>query len=155
MWNLISKFFDSNEKQLRKMQPLIDKINALSEEYSKLSDKALQKKTEEFRSRIYYDPANNRKMFTELDKVELKKLLDNERVLLDEILPEAFAAVREASHRVSNHKHFDVQVLAGYFLYNNKITELFTGEGKTLAANLPLYLYGLTGRGAHLVTVNK
>ncbi|HVX92678.1 MAG TPA: preprotein translocase subunit SecA [Candidatus Dojkabacteria bacterium] len=154
MWNFISKFFDSNEKQLRKMQPLIDKVNALGEEYSKLSDEKLKKKTQEFRSRIYFDPTNNRKMFNELDKVELKKLLDNERALLDDILPEAFAVAREASKRVSNHKHFDVQVLAGYFLYNNKITELFTGEGKTLAANLPLYLYGLTGRGAHLVTVN-
>lgn len=71
-----------------------------------------------------------------------------------DILPEAYAVVREASHRVANHRHFDVQLMAGYFLFNNKTVELFTGEGKTLAANLPLYLYALTGKGAHLVTVN-
>ncbi len=80
--------------------------------------------------------------------------MEEEKSKLVEILPEAFAVIREASNRVANHRHFDVQVMAGYVLFDNKVAELFTGEGKTLAANLPLYLYALTGRGAHLVTVN-
>ena len=92
--------------------------------------------------------------FTTLKDEELKKNLDEEKKKLYELLPEAFAVVREASKRVANHRHFDVQLMAGYVLFDNKIAELFTGEGKTLAANLPLYLYALTGRGAHLVTVN-
>src|SRR5690606_35477142 len=85
---------------------------------------------------------------------QLKVVLDKEKELLKDILPEAFAVVREASRRVTNHRHFDVQMMAGYYLFENKIVELFTGEGKTLAANMPLYLSALTGRGAHLVTVN-
>ena len=82
---------------------------------------------------------------------ELKKVLDEEKAKLYEIIPEAFAVVREASKRVANHRHFDVQIMAGYVLFDNKVAELFTGEGKTLAANMPLYLYALTGRGAHLL----
>src|SRR5690606_37913655 len=89
-----------------------------------------------------------------LDDVTLKKTLEDEKEVLESILPEAFAVIREASRRVTNHRHFDVQMMAGYYLFEGRVVELFTGEGKTMAANMPMYLYALTGRGAHLVTVN-
>lgn len=151
---LFSNLFDSNEKQLNKMQPLIDEINGLEKGISKLSDEELKDQTEKFRKELGIDLKKSRKDFEEYNEVELEKILNTEREKLREILPKAFATVREASRRVSNHRHFDVQVMAGYVLFDNKIAELFTGEGKTLAANMPLYLYALTGRGAHLVTVN-
>jgi preprotein translocase subunit SecA len=154
MFKFLNNIFDSNEKQLVKIQPIIDQINDLEDEYAKLSDIELQSKTEEFRKKIGVDLLNARADFQELDKEQLKKVLEEEKAKLYEILPDAFATVREASKRVANHRHFDVQMMAGYVLFDNKVAELFTGEGKTLAANMPLYLYALTGRGAHLVTVN-
>jgi preprotein translocase subunit SecA len=154
MLKFIENLFDSNEKQLQKIQPIIDEINSLSEDISKLSDEELRAKTDEFRKKLNVDLEQARKDFSELNKVELEKKLSEEKKTLEEILPEAFAVVREASFRIAQHKHFDVQMMAGYVLFENKVAELFTGEGKTLAANLPLYLYALTGRGAHLVTVN-
>ncbi|MCD4756633.1 SEC-C domain-containing protein [bacterium] len=154
MLKFLNKFFDSNEKQLKKIQPTVERINELEEKYSKLSDEALKKKTKEFRKKIGVDLTKARKDFTTLDKEQLEKVLEEEKEKLYKILPEAFATVREASKRVANHRHFDVQTTAAYVLFDNKIAELFTGEGKTLAANMPLYLYALTGRGAHLVTVN-
>ncbi len=154
MLKIFSSLFDSNEKQLKKIQPTIDKINSLEEEISKLSDEELRGKTDEFRKILNVNLDTCRNDFVTLNEVELKQKLGEEKNKLYQILPEAFATVREASKRVANHRHFDVQVMAGYVLFDNKIAELFTGEGKTLAANLPLYLYALTGRGAHLVTVN-
>lgn len=154
MFKFLEKFFDSNEKQLQQIQPIVDQINGLSEKLSKLSDEELRSKTDEFRKKIGVDLENCRKDFTDLNKVELEEKLKVEREKLEEVLPEVFAVAKEASSRVAQHKHYDVQVMAGYVLFENKISELFTGEGKTLAANLPLYLYALTGRGAHLVTVN-
>lgn len=154
MFGLFTSLFDSNEKQLKKIQPTIDRINDLEGEIAKLSDDELRKKTDEFRKTLGVDLDTCRHDFVSLDSAELGKLLDDEKKRLYEILPEAFATVREASKRVANHRHFDVQLIAGYVLFDNKVAELFTGEGKTLAANLPLYLYALTGRGAHLVTVN-
>ena len=121
---------------------------------SSLSDEELRKQTDKFRKILNVDLKECRKDFQKYDEGELEKFLSDEKRKLKEILPEAFATVREASKRIANHRHFDVQVEAGYVLFDNKVAELFTGEGKTLAANLPLYLYGLTGRGAHLVTVN-
>lgn len=154
MKNILVGLFDSNEKQIKKIQKVVEEINSYEEDISKLSDTELRDKTLYFRKLLNVDLENCRKDFNRYNKVELKKILDEERLLLRGILPEAFAVVREASKRVANHRHFDVQVMAGYVLFDNKIAELFTGEGKTLAANLPLYLYALTGRGAHLVTVN-
>jgi preprotein translocase subunit SecA len=119
-----------------------------------MSDEELKKQTEKFREEIGVNLEKCRKDFENNNEVELKQILDEEKDKLKDILPEAFATVREASKRVSNHRHYDVQTMAGYVLFENKIAELFTGEGKTLAANMPLYLYALTGRGAHLVTVN-
>ncbi len=154
MFKLLAGLFDSNEKQLKKAHPIVDQINSYEEKISKLTDEQLKAKTIEFRKKIGYNPDTNRREFVTLSDTQLKKRLQEESEALDQILPEAFAVIREAANRISNHRHFDVQMLAGYFLYKNRIVELFTGEGKTLAANMPLYLYGLTGRGAHLVTVN-
>ena len=154
MIKFLEGLFDSNEKQLKKIQPLVEKINGYEDEISKLSDEELRAKTEEFRKKIFVDLDTCRTDFVNKKESILNEELDKEKRRLYEILPEAFAVVREASKRVANHRHFDVQLTAGYVLFDNKIAELFTGEGKTLAANLPLYLYGLTGRGAHLVTVN-
>jgi len=154
MIKLLEGLFDSNEKQLKKIQLIVNEINSFEEEMGKLSDKDLKKKTEEFREILNVDLEEARKEFYELGREELKRRLDEEKKVLREILPQAFAVVREASKRVANHRHFDVQAMAGYVLFDNKVAELFTGEGKTLAANMPLYLYALTGRGAHLVTVN-
>ncbi len=154
MFKFLDNLFDSNEKQLQKIQPIVDQINDLEDEYTKLSDKQLTEKTKEFREKIGVDLDNAREQFKTLNEVELERVLAEEKARLYEILPDAFATVREASKRVANHRHFDVQILAAYVLFDNKIAELFTGEGKTLAANMPLYLYSLTGRGAHLVTVN-
>lgn len=154
MFKLLASLFDSNEKQLRKIDPVIREINSLEENLSKLSDEKLSEKTVQLRKKLGVDVATVREQMARMDDVVLKKTLEEERKVLKQLLPEAFAAVREASRRVTNHRHFDVQMMAGYFLFENKTVELFTGEGKTLAANMPLYLYALTGRGAHLVTVN-
>ena len=133
---LISWFFkwlgslvDSNEKQLKKLQPIVEQINQLEPEFEKLDDAGLRARTEEFRAR----------------------LKDGET--LDQLLPEAFAAVREAAKRTIGQRHFDVQLMGGIVLHQGKIGEMKTGEGKTLVATLPLYLNALTG-GCHLVTVN-
>ena len=154
MFKFFANLFDSNEKQLGKIKPIIEKINELEPELEKLSDEELRNKTEEFREKLGVNLDTCRSDFYTLDETVLKNKLADEKKVLYEILPEAFATVREAAKRVANHRHFDVQLMAGYVLFDNKIAELFTGEGKTLAANLPLYLYSLTGRSAHLVTVN-
>ncbi len=154
MIKFLENLFDSNEKQLNKIQNIVESINSLEDEYSKLSDEELREKSTEFRKQLNVDLKQAREEFETVESKELKKKLDDERNALREILPHAYAAVREASKRVANHRHFDVQMMAGYILFDGKVAELFTGEGKTLAANMPLYLYGLTGRGAHLVTVN-
>jgi preprotein translocase subunit SecA len=154
MFKFLTNLFDSNEKQLDQIQPIIDQINDLEDEYTKLSNEELSNKTQEFRKILNVDLNTSREQFKKLNDTELTQILDEEKNKMYEILPEAFAAVREASKRVANHRHYDVQVIAAYVLFDNKISELFTGEGKTLAANMPLYLYALTGRGAHLVTVN-
>ena len=123
-------FGSSNDRYLRKLQPIIDKINGLEEAIKALSDDELRGKTAEFKARL------------------------NQEETLDEILPEAFAVVREASVRSIGLRHFDVQLIGGIVLHQGKITEMKTGEGKTLMATLPLYLNALSGRGAHLITVN-
>ncbi len=154
MFKLLSSLFDSNEKQLRKIQPVIKEINSLEESVAKLSDEKLLEKTLEFRKKLGVDREKVRGEMARMDNVTLEKTLVQERESLKDILPQAFAVIREASRRVTNHRHFDVQMMAGYYLFEGRVVELFTGEGKTLAANMPIYLYALTGRGAHLVTVN-
>src|ERR687884_2004805 len=127
----LSKLFgDSNEKELRRLQPLVDRINTLEPDFAALSDGALRDKTTEFRGRY----------------------LAGEE--LDDLLPEAFAAVRETARRTIGQRHHDVQLMGGIVLHQGKIAEMKTGEGKTLVATLPLYLNALEGKGCHLVTVN-
>ncbi|MBO9339469.1 MAG: preprotein translocase subunit SecA, partial [Chloroflexus sp.] len=121
---------DSNEKELRRLQPIVDEINRLAPAFAALSDAELRAKTDEFR----------------------KRLADGET--LDDILPEAFATVREAAARTIGLRHYDVQLIGGIVLHQGKIAEMKTGEGKTLVATLPLYLNALEGKGVHLVTVN-
>jgi preprotein translocase subunit SecA len=128
---------DPNARKIKKIQPLIAEINLLEEDIKKLSDDELQQKTLEFREKL--DKAKNDREVAEV---------------LEDILPEAFAVVREASIRVLGMRHFDVQLLGGIVLHQGQIAEMKTGEGKTLVSTLPAYLNGLTGKGVHIVTVN-
>src|SRR3954449_1893221 len=133
--------------------PLVTQISALEPEMQKLSDAELRAKTDEFRSRV-------QKKLTEAagdydDPVRVQELQQSAlKEVLEEVLPEAFAVVREAGRRVLNMRHFDVQLIGGMVLHNGKIAEMKTGEGKTLVATLPVYLNALSGRGVHVVTVN-
>jgi preprotein translocase subunit SecA len=144
--NVIAKVFGtSNERELKRIAPLVEQINALEPEMRQLSDEQLRAKTEEFRKHI-------RERVDVIEDVDEK---DSElAAALDEVLPEAFAAVREAGWRVLKMRHFDVQLIGGVVLHQGKIAEMKTGEGKTLVATLPVYLNALSGRGVHVVTVN-
>ncbi len=135
---------DPNEKKIKNILGIIDHINALEPQFEAMSDEELKAKTDEFREILAKRP-------TSPDFKTDKKL---EKEALDKILPEAFATVREAGKRVLNMRHFDVQLIGGYFLHNGHIAEMRTGEGKTLVATLPAYLNALTGKGVHVVTVN-
>ena len=131
MLNFINKLVgDSNEKALKEIQPIVDDINDLEANFEQLSDDRLQAVTGDLRSR--YQAGEN----------------------LNDLLPEAFAAVREAARRVIGMRHFDTQLIGGIVLYQGKIAEMRTGEGKTLVATLPTYLNAITGNGAHVITVN-
>ncbi|VXD17217.1 preprotein translocase subunit SecA [Planktothrix paucivesiculata] len=128
---------DPNARKLKKYQPLVTDINILEEEIQSLSDEQLRAKTGEFKEKLA--KAKNR---------------DDENLILDEILPEAFAVVREAGKRVLGMRHFDVQLLGGIILHTGQIAEMKTGEGKTLVSTLPAYLNALAGKGVHVITVN-
>ncbi len=129
--SLLEKIFGNySEKELKKITPILDKIESLEEEVSKLSDEELKAKTDEFRRRY------------------------KEGESLDDLLPEAYAVVREAGKRVLNMRHFRVQLAGGIVLHQGRIAEMRTGEGKTLVSTLPAYLNALTGDGVHIVTVN-
>ncbi len=130
--NIIEKIFGTySDKELKKIRPIVDKINSLEPEIQKLSDEELKAKTPYF-----------------------KELLANGKTL-DDILPEAFAVVREAGKRVLGMRHFDVQLIGGVVLHQGRIAEMKTGEGKTLVSTLPAYLNALEGKGVHIVTVNE
>jgi preprotein translocase subunit SecA len=143
---LIAKVFGtSNERELKRIMPMVERINALEPETKQLSDEQLRAKTDEFRQRIR----------ERMDAVEDPDDKDRElKAVLDEVLPEAFAVAREAGWRVLKMRHFDVQLVGGVVLHQGKIAEMKTGEGKTLVATLPVYLNALSGRGVHVVTVN-
>ena len=129
--SILDKIFgDSDKKYLKKIQPIVEKINSLEKDFERFSNEKLKGKTAEFKER--------------LKKGET----------LDDILPESFALVREAAKRTLGQRHFDCQLMGGIVLHQGKIAEMKTGEGKTLTATLPLYLNALEGRGCHLVTVN-
>ena len=141
---LLKIFKDPNVRKINKIMPVVDRINALEEEFSRLSDEELKAKTKEFKEILSKRPTSN-------DPKQDRIL---EKQALDEILPEAFATVREAGKRVLNLRHFDVQLIGGIFLHEGHIAEMRTGEGKTLVATLPAYLNALTGKGVHVITVN-
>jgi preprotein translocase subunit SecA len=129
--NVLTKVFGSkNERELKRLQPLVERINAFEPEIQAMSDDQLRSQTPKLKARI------------------------NQKESLDDILPEAFATVREASIRTLNMRHFDVQLIGGIVLHEGKIAEMKTGEGKTLVATLPAYLNALSGKGVHIVTVN-
>ena len=128
---LLAKVFGTqNERELKKIRPIVEAINALEPSVTSLTDSQLREKTAEFRQRLAGGAT------------------------LDDLLPEAFAVVREAGRRVLNMRHFDVQLIGGYVLHTGRIAEMKTGEGKTLVATLPAYLNALAGQGVHVVTVN-
>ncbi len=158
MIKLLGSLFDSNEKQLKKYAPIVEAVTALEPKMKKLSDTALAAKTAEFRKKRGVDIETIRQprdpFLPVLTKQEIEAQKKEDQKRLEDILVEAFAVVRESASRRVVHRAFDVQVLAGVFLAKGFVTELFTGEGKTLVAAMPLYLYALMGKGAHLVTVN-
>ncbi|MDE1974706.1 MAG: preprotein translocase subunit SecA, partial [Hyphomicrobiales bacterium] len=123
-------FGSANDRRIRTYRPRVEAINALERELEQLSDEALRARTEDFKKRLA------------------------EGATLDDLLVPAFATVREASKRTLGQRHFDVQLIGGMVLHEGKISEMKTGEGKTLVATLPVYLNALSGRGVHVVTVN-
>ena len=131
MVNLLPKVFsDANERVIKKFRPMVEKVNALEPQMERLTDAELTAKTAEFRQRLL------------------------EGASLDDLLPEAFASVREAAKRTLGQRHFDVQLIGGAVLHNGQIAEMKTGEGKTLVATLTAYLNALSGKGVHVITVN-
>jgi preprotein translocase subunit SecA len=145
-------FGSKNERELKKIRPLINRINDLEPEIRTLSDEQLKGKTAEFKTR--FENAMNQRLGGRSD-VDPKTRNWTEFEVLNTLLPEAFAVVREASVRTLGMRHFDVQLLGGIVLHQGKIAEMKTGEGKTLVATLPVYLNALAGRGVHVVTVNE
>jgi preprotein translocase subunit SecA len=187
MFKLFSGLMDSNEKEIKRLTPYIERINGLEPEYQKLSDAELKARTEDFKARIKKATEGIQPRLEEAQKAlaearirdagaawegekseaareyqqardRIKKIeaerLKLETEVLDDVLPEAFAAVRESARRTIGQRAFDVQLLGAVTLHQGKIAEMRTGEGKTLTATFPLYLNALTGRGVHLVTVN-
>jgi preprotein translocase subunit SecA len=173
MLALIKKIVGTkNDREVKRVRPYVDDINNLEAEFQRLSDVELRAKTEHFKKQIHEatDPLSSalEQIQTQAliadgeQREELKSRIEEsdkglreaEARVLEEILPEAFAAVREASRRTIGLRHFDVQLIGGVFLHEGKIAEMKTGEGKTLVATLPLYLNALVGRGVHLITVN-
>jgi len=149
---------DPNKREIEKTTDIVAQVNVLEPDFEALSDEDLRAKTDEFRTRLATElpPAALPPFSAEVgeDEGDEKERQEIEKAVLDEILPEAFAAVREAAKRTIGQRHYDVQLIGGVVLHQGKIAEMRTGEGKTLVATLPLYLNALTGRGVHLVTVN-
>src|SRR5215468_1247653 len=173
MFDLIKKIVGTkNDREVKRIRPYVLKINELEAEYQRLSDAELRDKTEQFKKRVREATDPLRTTFEEVQKEALaadpeergelksrveesdKELRKAEAQIFEELIPEAFAAVRESSRRTIGLRHFDVQLIGGVVLHEGKIAEMKTGEGKTLVATLPLYLNALTGRGVHLITVN-
>jgi preprotein translocase subunit SecA len=156
--SLLGKVFGTkNEREIKRLLPNVGAINALEAQMQALSDEQLRAKTDEFRARIQErlsqiadDPEADEDRRKQIETERAEALKD----VLEDILVEAFAVVREAGRRVLNMRHFDVQLIGGMVLHQGKIAEMKTGEGKTLVATLPVYLNALSGRGVHVVTVN-
>ena len=187
MFKWLGGLVDSNEKEIKRLEPLVDRINELESDFEQLSVAGLRSKTDDFKGRLAEATAGIRQQLVEtrgeleaakqrlakaqndfdeeeentnckrlqprIDQLD-KECQEAENEVLAELLPEAFAAVREAAKRTIGQRHFDVQLMGGIVLHQGKIAEMKTGEGKTLVATLPLYLNSLAGKGCHLVTVN-
>jgi preprotein translocase subunit SecA len=160
-----SKFVDSNDREIRRLQPLVDEANGLEAEFEALSDEAIRAQIDEIREEIHAaagedEPSEDELTHPDLERRrELKKerrKRENDRLqaALDEVAPEVFAMAREAMKRTLGMRHFDVQLMGGAVLHQGKIAEMKTGEGKTLVPTLAAVLNSLTGRGVHIVTVN-
>ncbi|HPM43614.1 MAG TPA: preprotein translocase subunit SecA, partial [Candidatus Omnitrophota bacterium] len=168
MLNFIAKKIigTQNERMIRSLRPIVDSINAFEPAVSKLSDSELRAKTDEFRARLAKNLETLKTDYDELivafrdstspdEKERIKrKMRDLKNTAFEDILPEAFAVVRETAKRTVKMRHFDVQLMGGIVLHQGKISEMTTGEGKTLVATLPVYLNALTGEGVHVITVN-
>ena len=165
MLGFLNRFVDSNERELKRIQPFVDRINELEAEFEALSDAEIRTRISEIREEIhgaatpdepdedeFEHPDLERRR--ELAKARHKRELERTQKALDEVLPEVFAAAREAMKRTLGMRHFDVQLVGGVVLHQGKIAEMKTGEGKTLVAPLAAILNSLTGRGVHIVTVN-
>ena len=172
--NFLSRVMgDPSEREVSRLKPIVEEINSLEPEFQAMSEADLRALTDEFRAQVADSTVNERQRLADLraemsteEDAERRRRLDfdlkqaqteldkAEGAVLWEILPRAFAAVREASRRTIGLRHFDVQLIGGMVLHQGKIAEMKTGEGKTLVATLPLYLNALTGHGAHLVTPN-
>ena len=173
MLNLIKKIVGTkNDREIKRIRPYVEEISKLEPDYQQLTDEELKAKTDRFKERIAEatgslnqeldksrsegataEPEQREELKNRAEELD-KELRQKESEALEELLPEAFAAVREASRRSIGLRHFDVQLIGGAVLHEGKIAEMKTGEGKTLVATLALYLNALTGRGVHLITVN-
>ena len=164
-------FGDAQKKTLHRLQKRVDEINKLAGKYSEMDKKELAAQTEELKKRFVKlnkqaqakaavekvkaaDKKKSKKDAKKTKKIDKKAQIAADNKVLDQILPEAFALVREASDRVLGLRPFDVQLIGGMVLHEGNVAEMKTGEGKTLVATLPVYLNALTGRGVHVVTVN-
>ena len=161
----LSQFFDTNDREISRIQPLVDRINELEPEYESLTDAEIRERVDIIRADLAEVAAPEEPSDDELQSPDSERRSDlrkarhkreNERIgrALDDVLAEVFAAAREASRRTLGMRHFDVQLMGGIVLHQGRISEMKTGEGKTLVPTLSLTLNGLTGHGAHLVTVN-
>ena len=146
--NFLRKLFDNNERDVARYRKIVEKVNALEPQFKALNDEQLKGKTEEFRTRVREAVGDEAQYKTRKDMTEAYNKA------LDDILPEAFAACREASWRQLKMRHFDVQLIGGMVQHDGRISELRTGEGKTLTSTLGTYLNAITGKGVHVVTAN-
>ncbi len=153
---LTAIFGSKHERDVKRMLPIVHQINDLEPEISSLTDEQLREKTAEFRERLrpVIEALDAARKEVPRDENQVKAAQQDVQFALDDLLPEAFAVAREAGKRVLNMRHFDVQLIGGIVLHRGKISEMKTGEGKTLVATLAVYLNALTGRGVHVVTVN-
>ena len=160
-----SRFFDTNDREVRRLQPLVDETNELEAEFEALSDEEIRAQIAEIRAEIREvakpeEPSEDELHHPDLERrrelAKARRKRENERLqkALDDVLPEVFAMGREAMKRTLGMRHFDVQLMGGVVLHQGRIAEMRTGEGKTLVPTLAAVLNALTGRGVHVVTVN-
>src|SRR5438874_6840511 len=153
---LTAIFGSKHERDVKRILPIVADINALEPEISSLTDDQLRERTQQFRERLkpVVEAVDGAKREVPRDETAIAAAQQDLREALEDLLPEAFAVAREGGKRELNMRHFDVQLMGGVVLHRGKISEMKTGEGKTLVATLPVYLNALTGRGVHVVTVN-